>query len=112
MVEKIEDGMNLVSYVAKYQHLNTKTHGKPKSHKEKPQIDSIGGRTAVPPSPWAVVDTTGNPWWWPSRVFLPLPERCILYLFLSACFACVGSFCVSFSIFFDLRGSQKHLLIL
>ena len=68
--------------------------------------------TPMPTSPRAVVDTMGRPWWWLSRVFLPLPERCVVYLFLFACFACVGLFWDSFAIFFDLLGPQKHLLIL
>ena len=49
MVEKIEGGMNLVSYVAKYKHLSTKTRRKPKSHEENSQTGSRGARTAVRP---------------------------------------------------------------
>jgi len=105
--------MNLVSYVAKYQHLSTKTRRKSKSHKEKPQTGRRGGHTAMHPRQHGHGTlTTGRPWWWLSQVFLPLPECCVLYLFLSACVAYVGSFWASFAIFFDLLGPEKHLLIL
>ena len=54
--------MNLVSYVAKYQHLSTKTHRKPKSHEEKRQTDSRGGHTAVRPRQHnRATLTTGSP---------------------------------------------------
>ena len=105
--------MNLIGYVANYQHLSTKTRRNSKSHEEKPQTGSRGGTHGRASQTAQLYDPHhGQPWWWLSRVFLPLPECCRLYLFLSACFACVGSFWSSCAIFFDLLGAQKHLLIL
>ena len=107
MVE-VEGGMNLVSYAAKYQHLSTKTRRKPKSREEKPKTGNRGGRTILRPRQHdRATPTTGQPWWWLPQVLLPLPEHCVLYLFWSACFACVGLFWASFAIFFDLLGPQK-----
>ena len=52
-----------------------------------------------------------KPWWALPGHTLPLPQRRVLYLFWSACFAYVGPFWASVAIFFDPLGPQKYLLI-
>ena len=69
------------------------------------------GRTAVPLSPWAMVNTTDSPWWLLPSPIPRLLECCVSVHFWSTGFALddpYWAYWASFTNFFDLLSSQLH----